>query len=134
MKKNEAATQYGLIFLLVFTSLYVYHFFDIKGFHIVLFMLAVLNLPSLITIIILYYLDAKKNLEIPKWVFVLSAIVLFVPTFIVYKSTTEDPRNLFPIFEEPYYMIFLLCVIAHSIALICILLIEKLRNKFYNKR
>ncbi|MEO0528863.1 MAG: hypothetical protein AAFZ89_16645 [Bacteroidota bacterium] len=133
MKKNEAATQYALLFLLAFSFLYIYFYFDIKGFLMVLMLLATLHLPSLFAIVLLYYLDAKKQWGISKLVFVLLAIGSFVPTFMVYKSTAGDPRNLFPIFEEPVFTIFLLCVVAHSIALICILMIEKL-NLFLTKR
>ena len=126
MKKNELTTFYGLIFLITFSSLYVCYYFDVRGFLIVLLLLATMNLPSLITIIILFYLDSKKKLKVPKWAFVLSAIVLFIPSFILYKSKTEDPRNIFPIFEEPMHKIFLLCIIAHLITMISILIIGKL--------
>lgn len=134
MKKNEAATQYALAYLLVFTSLYVYFYFDLRGFRIVLLLLAAMNLPSLIVILLLYYLDSKKSWEIPSWAYIFAAIAIFIPVFFLCKSGTEDPRNLFPIFEEPKSIIIGLCVIAHSIAWICILMIEKLRTVFFTKR
>jgi drug/metabolite transporter (DMT)-like permease len=125
MEKNEVATIYGLIFLIAFSSLYTYNYYDTRGFLIVLLLLATMNLPSLITIIILLYLDAKAKMKVPRWAFVLSVIVLFIPSFVLYKAKNDDPRNLFPIFEEPMHKIFILCLITHLIAMISILIIGK---------
>lgn len=125
--------QYALIFLLAFTSLYIAFYFDIRGFFLVLLLLAAMNLPSLLVIVALYYLDSNKKWSIPNWFFSLAALVVFVPTFLWYDSAMDDPRNLFPIFEEPKSIIFLLCLIAHAIAWICVLMIEKIKMKFFTK-
>lgn len=121
--------HFAVVYLLSFTCLYTYFFFDIRGFLIVLLLLAFISLPSLLAVILLYYLGNKKKIKINKTFYILLSILLFMPAFLIFDKLSYDPRNIFPIFEEPKYIIYLLCLGANLFALAYLELLNKIRNK-----
>lgn len=120
--------HFAVTYLLSFTCLYTYLFFDFRGFLIVLFSLALVNLPSLLVVISLYYWGNKKKIKINKAFYILLSIILFMPAFLVFDKLSYDPRNIFPIFEEPKYLIYLLCLGANLLAIAYLELLNKIRN------
>ena len=91
-------------------------------------MLTVLNLPSLVCILFILTFEKNKKKTVPKWLYIFISVLTFTITLILYKDITEDPRNIFPIFEESIYIIILLCIISNLLAYISLRL--KKRCKF----
>jgi hypothetical protein len=121
--------QFAVAYLLSFTCLYVYFYFDIRGFLIVLMLLSFISLPSLSAIFILYFLSIKKKFIVGKVFYILLSILLFIPSFLTFDKLSYDPRNIFPIFEESKYIIYLLCLGANLFAIGYLELLKKIRTK-----
>lgn len=121
--------HFAVAYLLSFTCIYTYLFFDIRGFLIVLLLLAFISLPSLLAVILLYYLSNRKKIKINKAFYILLSILLFMPAFLIFDKLSYDPRNIFPIFEEPKHMIYVLCFVANLFALAYLELLNKISNK-----
>lgn len=121
--------HFAVAYLLSFASLYVYFYFDIKGFFIVLMLLSFISLPSLLAIILLYYLSIRKNFVANKIFYILLSISLFILSFLTFDKLSYDPRNIFPIFEESKYIIYLLCLVANLFAYGYLGLSKKIRKK-----
>ena len=129
LDKTNNIIHFTIAYLISFTSLYVYLYFDIRGFLLVLLLLSLISLPSLLGIITLRYLSLKRKFIVKKIIYILLSIFLFIPTFLTFEKLSYDPRNIFPIFEESNYIIFLLCLGANLLALIYLELIKKIRIK-----
>lgn len=128
-KQTNNIIHFAVAYLLSFTSLYVYLYFDTRGFFIVLMLLSFISLPSLSAIIILYYLSIKKKFVVGKVFYILLSIILFILSFLTFEKLSYDPRNIFPIFEESKYIIYLLCLGANLFALGYLDLLKKIRTK-----
>lgn len=121
-------TLFALAYLITFTCLYVFLFFDIRGFLIVLLSLSFISLPSLLGTLILYFMNLKKKFIENRLVYIFSSVFLFIPSFLIWNKLTYDPRNIFPIFEESEYLIFVLCIVSHIAPFICMELITKIKT------
>jgi len=129
LDKTSNIIHFAIAYLISFTCLYVYLYFDVRGFLIVLLLLSFISLPSLLGIITLRYLSYKRKFIVNKIIYVLLSIFLFIPTFLTFEKLSYDPRNIFPIFEEPNCLIFLLCFGANLFALLYLELIKKIGMK-----
>jgi hypothetical protein len=121
--------HFAVAYLLSFASLYVYFYFDIRGFFIVIMLLSFISLPSLLAVLLLYYLSIRKKFIVNKIYFILLSILIFMPSFLTFDNLSYDPRNIFPIFEESKYIIYLLCLGANLFAFGYLELLKKIRKK-----
>ena len=112
-EKSKAIFLYGTIYLVVFSLCYSYIFFGFRAFIIVVALLSLMHLPALIGICIMLIIEDKYRLKINALRYIFLVMFIFIPSFLSFKNASHDPRNLFPIFEEPPYQIFLLSLIAN---------------------
>lgn len=129
--KTKNITLFSLVYLISFACLYTCIFFsDIRGFLLILILLSFFNIPSFLVVMVLYYLNLKKMIVTNNLIYISLSILLFLATFLIWNKLTYDPKNIFPIFKEPTYMIFSLCIVSHIISLAFIELIKILKKKF----
>lgn len=125
-KNNKELVYFGVIYLICFTILYTSIFFDIIGWFIVYFLLFANSLLSLIAVLLLLKIERKRKKSIHLSIYVILSVILFSISFFTYKKVTYDPRNLFPIFEEPFYVIIILCIVSNLFSIGSLFLIKKI--------
>lgn len=128
-EKTVNIVHFALAYLLSFTCLYVYLYFDFDYFMIIFLLLSFLSSPSLLGVITLRYFSFKRKFIVHEMIYILLSIFLFMLTFLIFEKLSYDTRNLFPVFEEPYYLIFLLCIVANLFAFLYLKLIQKINVK-----
>ncbi len=116
MDIENQVLNYGIAYLISFSFLYSYFYFSIELFLLIYILLALINLPSLLVSLALLFFSIKRKIKIYRIIYFFLSFSIFPINLFIYKHLTYDPRNLFPIFEEPLHSIFLLCFISNCIA------------------
>lgn len=76
-----------------------------------------LNIPSFFLTFALLLYEYFKDKTIPEFVYHTATITLTSTLFLVFLYANNDPRNIFPIFQEHPFILITLVIISHIIAL-----------------
>jgi len=119
LKKDKEALIFGILYILVFTLIYVAVFSGIEGFLFILLIILLYNLPSLITVLLLLFIERKRTIPIPKSIYFITSIAFFFISFIFWNSGSRiDSKNIYPILNQSIHIIILYSILSHFIALI----------------
>lgn len=129
MKKEDKIVLFGSLYLLFFTLLYTFIFFDARGILLFSLILAVFHLPSFVCILIILFYAKFKKVKIPDLLYYTTSFLVFIITFLIFTSGDKDPKNIYPIFEEHIFIIILLCLMSNMMAYFSIKFINKRKEK-----
>ena len=115
-KTNEGIFVFGFTYIISFTLLYTFLFYDISAFIIFLLMILLFNILSLISVLGVSTIIRVKKKKFNFLGYILISIFLFIVSIYYYKIDNSDPRNIFPIFKEPLWLFILLSISTHFIA------------------
>lgn len=125
MKKNEKIFLFGFLYLVFFTLLYTFIFFDAQGILFIFLILAVYNLPSFIFILIISSFNKFIKIKIPDALYYILSILVFIISFLLFTNENNDPKNTYPIFEEHISIIILICLMSNIMGYLSIKFINK---------
>lgn len=132
MKKDKDIAHFSIAYLLLFTFLYASIFHSLEGWYLFLWILMVINFPSLLAVLLLVAIERLKSKKFSHiWYFIVS-ISIHATVIATFQREKYDPKNIFPIFEEPWYIFLLLSTVCHFITFMYLFLTKKLIKQLKN--
>jgi len=113
MKKALDSCIFGVLYILVFTLIYVALYYGLSGFLFIFILILVYNIPSLLSVLILLFIELKRKKSIPKFVYFLTSIVFFFISFVLWN---HDRSNSYSMFDKGIHIIILYSILSHGIA------------------
>lgn len=89
----------------------------------------IINIPSLLSVIFLLFIERYNKKIISVYVYLLVALGLTSMLLINWKKLNGDPKNIFPLFQENEIILFTICTISYLIAFVIIKLTLKLKTR-----
>ncbi|CAL2075597.1 NADH dehydrogenase subunit 6 [Tenacibaculum sp. 190524A05c] len=122
-------TLYSLTLTITFALLYTIIFYDTTAILLFWALISYINLPTLLIIVFFKYFFTKRR-KVNSLLYVVLSSLLFLPNLFLFKYIYKDPRNIFPIFEEPYSVFFILSICSNIISYVIVKFIEYFSLKF----
>ncbi len=128
VKKDQDLLHFSIVYLILFTFSYItiFNFDYIKVWYLFLWVLMIVNLPSLSFILLLLGFERLRCKTFPVNRYIIASTIIFSATFYLFQIFSYDPRNFWPIFKEPWYFFLVISFCCHIITFLYLLLINKI--------
>ena len=130
MKKDWHVVVFGILYMISFALIYSIGFAGLDHFFFVLFLFALYNVLSLISVLILLAIERYSEKTIPEYFYLTVSFLTIAYLLFEVKSDQELSGNyLYPLFKEDLSTMLLVVVISFVISYFGFKLIQKKSKK-----
>lgn len=115
MKKDSNVLLFSLIYLLMFTLIYVFVYYDYNAFLFLFLIVTIYSFPGLISVLILLLIERQYKLKIHSILYVTLSIIAFYISFLVWNRDGHDSRNFYPSLTPKIHIAVYYSTLSHLI-------------------
>ncbi len=129
MKKDSDVLAFSFLYLVIYTFIYIITYYDIDAFLFILIIIAIYSFPSLITVLILLFIERQFKFRIHKIFYMIVSIIIFYISFIIWNKDGYDTKNLYPSLSMEIHIIIYYAILCHVLSYIILMASKYLKKK-----
>jgi len=129
MKKGIAILVFGILYILIFTFIYIFKFYNIDSFALLLIIITGYSFPSLISVLILILIEKQFKLKINQIFYLLLSIFIFYISFIFWNLGGHNTKTIQQSISNETHIMIYYALLSHLLAYGIFMSINYIKNR-----